>query len=205
MMLVGLVSERQKLKEQVNHHHDRLIHRLPPEVVADIFAFCIPADATDIDLQHITFDSRHVIRAPLIIAAVCRHWRTIAHSAPQLWQTLFLCPLTSSSHSFPQRQSIQKWIDRAGSLPLSISLHVSHEDMHDGIHITPVLNRCANRWLKFKYAGHSELLKYLTGDGQDLSQLRTLHLMDFFHCSTTGLNLHPQRLHSLSISRIQLT
>ncbi|KAF8181284.1 hypothetical protein BJ912DRAFT_979953 [Pholiota molesta] len=204
LMLVGLVCERQKLKEQVNYNHDRLIHRLPPEIVADIFAFCIPADAMDIDLQHITFDSRQVIRAPLILSAVCRYWRTIAHAAPQLWQTLFLCPLTLSSHSFPQPRSIQKWIDRAGSLPLSISLHVSHEAMHDGIHITSVLNRCANRWVKFKYAGHSELLKYLTGDGQDLSQLRTLHLIDSSHRTKTELNLHPQRLRSLSISRIQL-
>ncbi|KAF9478591.1 hypothetical protein BDN70DRAFT_38840 [Pholiota conissans] len=88
LLLNDLKEERRQLKEQANRHHDKLNHRLPPEVASTVFTFCIPEDSMDIDLSNRSGIPQYTISAPLILSAVCRRWRGIAQSTPQLWQTI---------------------------------------------------------------------------------------------------------------------
>ncbi|KAF8992278.1 hypothetical protein BDQ17DRAFT_1254101, partial [Cyathus striatus] len=53
------------------------IRRLPLEVLAEIFSYCLPF------WQEIAFHTSRV--APLVLCQVCSVWRTLAHSLPRLW------------------------------------------------------------------------------------------------------------------------
>lgn len=207
MMLAGLVDEHRRLKEQANDNHDGLAVRLPPEITGYIFQLCTPRDAMEINLRNVQLST---IRAPFILSTVCRRWRTIAHSTPQLWNTLFLYLQSSNSGASPITTSgtlfVQKWIDRAGLLPLSISIcaSITHVREITAKEIIDVLNRYADRWLQLKYDGASTLLRRFSSDGEELPQLHTLHINNEFRSSAYTLNIYPKRLIKLSITGVRL-
>ncbi|KIL67068.1 hypothetical protein M378DRAFT_53677, partial [Amanita muscaria Koide BX008] len=62
------------------------IQRLCPEILTEIFTFCLPDVPKNLwQLEHIS--SRN---APLVLCSVCSSWRSLAISTPRLWQTLHL-------------------------------------------------------------------------------------------------------------------
>ncbi|KAJ6502059.1 hypothetical protein C8R45DRAFT_895294 [Mycena sanguinolenta] len=96
----------------------RYVLALPPEILAEIFLFCLP------------FHRRgHPIipnpkEAPLVLCAVCRQWRNIAQDTPYLWRSLDLgLPHFSAAAETLHVDLCHKWLSRARSLPLSLSLH----------------------------------------------------------------------------------
>lgn len=207
--ITGLENERQKLKEQMNYIHDRFFHRLPPETAAEIFKFCIPEDIMDLDLRVVP--SRYVVSAPLILSAVCRRWRNIAHSTPQLWKTLPLPFQASNYNSFPNSFLVKEWINHAGQLPLSLNVYLSDNSREDSeVEIINVLNQYSDRWLHLKCKGPFSLLSQFSSDTQDLPQLRTLNLENpvsygpFRRITNDKLKLHPLYLNALSIAHITL-
>jgi hypothetical protein len=161
MALLDLRNARLKLKEQANHNHDHLSHRLPPEIAAYIFEFCLPDDVLDIAVYKIQKSNaakytRYTFCAPYILSAVCRRWRTIVHSTPRLWDTLLLRFQALGSRFSPTPHLVKDWIARAGQLPLSVSLYMAdaltcEEAQGNAIEIINVLNECPSiRWLKYK-------------------------------------------------------
>ncbi|KAM6500114.1 hypothetical protein JOM56_003128, partial [Amanita muscaria] len=56
------------------------IQRLCPDILAEIFAFCLPYAPWQ-------FDHRWSRNAPLPLCSVCSSWRFLAISTPRLWQT----------------------------------------------------------------------------------------------------------------------
>ncbi|KAF9478339.1 hypothetical protein BDN70DRAFT_880120 [Pholiota conissans] len=216
-MLVGLANERQKLKEEANRIHDRIVHRLPFEVVADIFEMCLPQDVMNIDLHRA---NRYTISAPFILSAVCKLWRTITHSTPQLWKNLLLCggegTEEKSYFPLPDTNIVEEWIQRAGAYPLSISLCMRREERSIiradepslTMNIIGILNRHSDRWSQLKYEGPSYLLSYFRND-EDLPQLRQLRI-DAFHIygSLDGdqrtLKLRPSQLNALTLRSLVL-
>ncbi|KAF9476536.1 hypothetical protein BDN70DRAFT_812118, partial [Pholiota conissans] len=86
MTLVDKERERQKLKSQVNEQHDKLGHRLPPEIAGKIFELCIPGNL--FDLGYYSRPSRSTFCSPLIISAVSTRWRDLSYSTPRLWNIL---------------------------------------------------------------------------------------------------------------------
>ncbi|KIL67071.1 hypothetical protein M378DRAFT_52626, partial [Amanita muscaria Koide BX008] len=61
-----------------------LIQRLCPEILAEIFTFCLPY-APEVPWRVERTSSRN---APLLLCSVCSSWRSLAISTPRLWQTL---------------------------------------------------------------------------------------------------------------------
>ncbi|KII92014.1 hypothetical protein PLICRDRAFT_104006, partial [Plicaturopsis crispa FD-325 SS-3] len=74
-----LARERNEAEKTVRTHRDllSLARALPPELLSEIFVHCLPEDTTP-----------NVRRAPLLLGRVCRRWRAISLSTPQLWSSI---------------------------------------------------------------------------------------------------------------------
>ena len=116
---------------------------LPPELLGEIFLWCLP-------------QTNYVMPSPndcpLILTMVCRHWRAVALSTPQLWASLnvslFRAAETSSGDFY------KSWLEKAGRVPLSIRI-VHDIDLSDGEEepllnaiqwLRPFLNQCSDLW-----------------------------------------------------------
>ena len=115
---------RDKLRNYVVSHRALLspVRRLPPEVVAEIFVHCLPTNHNAL---------MSIGEAPLLLGRICRTWRDISISMPQLWCSLHvvipLCVIRDPLIEDPSIedtscQSMKNWFARSGNLPLSISV-----------------------------------------------------------------------------------
>ncbi|KAJ3928928.1 MAG: hypothetical protein NXY57DRAFT_464558 [Lentinula lateritia] len=112
------VKAHLKSTEEYIHAHQMLlspIRKLPPETLAEIFMHCVLAADSVRSLQE----------APLLLTIICRDWRRVAIDTPLLWQSLhFYLPPHLNQDALSQRLAgISLWLERSGSLPLSISFH----------------------------------------------------------------------------------
>jgi hypothetical protein len=87
------------------------ISRLPPELLAEIFLI--------ISAQTAIMDTR----TRSAICQVCSHWRHIAITTPMLWDKPYIRIQPNSGRFDDKMSLLRTWVDRAGELLLSISLH----------------------------------------------------------------------------------
>ncbi|KAJ3801467.1 hypothetical protein GGU11DRAFT_838067 [Lentinula aff. detonsa] len=122
--LDDLLLQKQSIEEYIDAHKSLLspVRRIPPETLAEIFIHCLPTDSL--------YAVRNLAEAPLIFTTICRDWRQIALNTPQLWSSLhFFLPSHLSDDVFSRRMAgITLWLERSGSLPLSISFHEGYEN-----------------------------------------------------------------------------
>jgi hypothetical protein len=100
----------------------RRVLALPPEILGEIFFFCLPFDKNLL----VTPDPHG---APLVLCKVCRQWRSIALATPKLWSSIYF----ESEEALPESAALyvdfcRDWISRAGSTPLSFWLHANASD-----------------------------------------------------------------------------
>lgn len=95
-----------------------LIRRLPPEILGQIFVFCLGGDV---------YSRPDSSVAPLLLCEVCTIWRTVALKHPELWKGIIV-HLTRRDCSKPINM-MKRWLDRAKSLPLSIYIHGTFDSM----------------------------------------------------------------------------
>ncbi|PPQ66995.1 hypothetical protein CVT26_009956 [Gymnopilus dilepis] len=84
-----------------------------------MFEHCIP------DSDWIPF-AKQAIRAALALSSVCRGWRNIAISTPQLWTTLAIC--LGTPRLLDHLGTIHDWLGRSKALPLTIYLDDSEDE-----------------------------------------------------------------------------
>ncbi|KAJ3782428.1 hypothetical protein GGU10DRAFT_436633 [Lentinula aff. detonsa] len=122
--LDDLLSQKQSIENYIDAHKSLLspVRRIPPETLAEIFIHCLPTDSL--------YAVRNLAEAPLIFTTICRDWRQIALNTPRLWRSLhFFLPSRLSDDVFSRRMAgITLWLERSGSLPLSISFHDGYEN-----------------------------------------------------------------------------
>ncbi|KDR85980.1 hypothetical protein GALMADRAFT_219034 [Galerina marginata CBS 339.88] len=109
--LEGLLNQRRELKSKLNLQHKSMIHRLPVEISSLIFEF-----------YGVLAERISNTRGALVLGAVCRTWRHIAWSLPQLWTRLDIVFGRSFKETYIQLAV--EWLGRSGRLPLSISLNL---------------------------------------------------------------------------------
>ena len=104
----------------------RVIHKLPVEILLQIFELC-----------------EHGIKGALTLSHICRHWRAIALNTASLWNKL-----TINSHSHMKEISfinmvrmLELQLDRTAEFPLDVVWHRSPSTYHDTI----VLNLLRNK------------------------------------------------------------
>lgn len=97
------------------------LRRVPSEIASQILLRAVEDPRDDVvDNGHLHYQ---VYTRPLELAAVCKYWRYIAFSEPQLWTTLDLRGGSASNWVQPL-ELLEEWLQRSGQLPLTIFLVV---------------------------------------------------------------------------------
>ncbi|KAF7352407.1 F-box domain-containing protein [Mycena venus] len=87
------------------------VSTLPPEMMSEIFTHCLPTERW--------MDMVNTSEAPLLLMHVCRTWRQITISTPNLWTT-FDVNVAGIYNYFPE--IAQSWLARAREYPLSVKI-----------------------------------------------------------------------------------
>ncbi|KAF5382821.1 hypothetical protein D9757_007311 [Collybiopsis confluens] len=132
--LEGVARRKQEVEEYIVAHRAlaSLERQLPPEILAEVFAQCLPK-----------YGTRDLDEAPLVLTRVCRNWRQIALGTPRLWTSLhvYLPPNLSDVACSQRIEGVTAWLERSGSLPIRLSFHGStdltraHSYLH---HVSPI-------------------------------------------------------------------
>ncbi|KAF9265532.1 hypothetical protein L218DRAFT_898335, partial [Marasmius fiardii PR-910] len=116
--LSKLKTERESLQKYVVQHRALLtpFRRLPDELISEIFVQCL-------DLYPV----RSTKHAPLLLTTICKSWRRVALKTPHLWCSIHLSipevPKFPGGPLVKDRMlGAERWLERSGSVPLSISL-----------------------------------------------------------------------------------
>ncbi|KAF9522718.1 hypothetical protein CPB83DRAFT_864005 [Crepidotus variabilis] len=121
--LTKLLDEKERMASALNEHHDPLIRRFPPELASRIFLYTLPYQPSTAVFDSV-FEEKTHIKAVFKLGHVCRHWRAVAHSTPELW-TIFSATI-SPRNCVSLVQRSRDWLERSRGLPLLLQLRVSH-------------------------------------------------------------------------------
>ncbi|KAJ7186381.1 hypothetical protein C8R46DRAFT_1057069 [Mycena filopes] len=108
---------------------------LPPEIVSEIFVSFLPSYPEP--------PPKTGLLSPFLLCQICRQWRAIAASTPDLWRAIAF-DLFSASKTFStaQLERAETWLARSGMRPLSIRLICT-----PGVYINPSLTILFNKLL----------------------------------------------------------
>ncbi|KAF8882901.1 hypothetical protein CPB84DRAFT_1750782 [Gymnopilus junonius] len=177
--LDDLVEQHRGVRSQVNRAHDPISYRLPSEIASLIFQFYLPAVPPDGILAMKKQDRT----APLVLGAVCRYWRKIAWSTPQLWSLLSIHAGKLDSSMLLELS--REWLDRSCLLPVSIGLYVSPSRVTDFGHLKwldmayslcELVNQHSNRWQMLDISVPGSLFPRFRGTWDEHSLLQSLRL-----------------------------
>ncbi|KIY71980.1 hypothetical protein CYLTODRAFT_418359 [Cylindrobasidium torrendii FP15055 ss-10] len=121
LVLVQLQRSRKAVLQaieplEVVRHPMRIV---PDDILALIFEFCAPWCRLD-DISEASFpplSSLNRTQAPWSLSQVCRNWRALALSLPQLWATCCVRRLDPWTDMDAVRRRIQRMLDRSSSWP----------------------------------------------------------------------------------------
>jgi hypothetical protein len=141
------------------------VHRLPPELLGEIFRYCLPCD----------FDEKGAHNAVMLPSHVCRHWRGVALSTPTLWTNIVL---RVTNGTFESRAAlVTTWFSRSGGSPLSFTL-VGRENVRP---ILAFLLRYCNRWQHISLHVPFETLPCLEAAKGHFQHLETMRIYAYTH------------------------
>ncbi|KAF4612081.1 hypothetical protein D9613_004486 [Agrocybe pediades] len=152
--LKQLLNRHQNLKTETNRTHSPIIRDLPVEILSKIFYSCISEEMRKVDGEPNYGDDL----VPLQISAVCRTWRQVAWSSPELWTVMcFRRDFLSATHACLQYAIMKEWVSRSGALPVYVTLYEEAMKGAQGGRMVAIgcrcwelsldlLARCSNRW-----------------------------------------------------------
>lgn len=207
-LLDKLAEPRAIIKAKVNKHHDPFILRLPIEIASQIFIFCLSGkEFMECQRPSDLLYNSPTRRIPFNIAlgSICRGWRNIAWSTPQLWSTLFV-RFHASQHP-TQVELMHEWLIRSRQVPLDVVIWWNDERVAIPIKNGPLLlwkplldvvNRCSSRWRALWLSIPSTYVPYITGDGRGHSVLQDIKFwsqdMVYDHFSLQNGKPTPRRI-----------
>lgn len=112
---------------------------IPPEILSQIFIYAKPTNIIDREL------SPHY--SPVLPTCVCRYWRSVAQSTPQLWTELYLPDIPFQPWNIDVLfKAVQRWLSYSRQLP--ISLHLTSTELDKAIlkRYVTILSAHARRW-----------------------------------------------------------
>ncbi|KAJ7864853.1 hypothetical protein B0H14DRAFT_3443371 [Mycena olivaceomarginata] len=146
----------------------RHILALPPELLADIFFFCLP------------FDEDLIVRpdpddAPLVLCAVCRQWRALALTTPKLWSSVYFVWDFWEPNAALYVDLCRNWISRARSTPLSLMLSTNASDPAVDS-LLEIIGEVSQQWQNIQLGGALPFSFPFPGNGKYplLEKLRNL-------------------------------
>ncbi|KAK7014301.1 F-box domain-containing protein [Favolaschia claudopus] len=135
---------------------------LPNEIIAEIFLRFLPLYP---DVQPLLGDL-----SPMRLTHICRQWRDIACTTPQLWRAIDLNPKNVDNLPTILEGTLaltDLWVSRSGHCPLSIRMGSQHDPLSI---LAPLIPHC-NRW---------EHLTWRLDSTRPLSWIRSLPLLKSF-------------------------
>lgn len=183
---------------------------LPAEILQEVFFWCLPTPSNA--SQQAVFMRRETLSssryAPLLLCHVCRQWRDVALSSPNLWTTLSV--IVRLGVAVPAPDLVSLWLSRSGALPLDLALYQQNDSNANCVavgHILDIFEQRILRWGKV----HLELsgpcsTRLGIGDeraGPLLEDFR-LYISDNFSREEDLFSVfnYVPRLQSLHVSRI---
>ncbi|KAJ3503505.1 hypothetical protein NLJ89_g8400 [Agrocybe chaxingu] len=150
-----LVNHRQTLSTEIEQVRALIspMRHLPTDILREVFIQTLPESNAIMKAN----------RCPLLLTRICRFWRDVALSTPNLWTSLQIkVPGKGIPSSTANKIAIgiHEWFSRSGALPLSISLISDHWHKRDDLPHEPItasLIPFSSRWHKLEitsYAPH---------------------------------------------------
>ena len=195
------------------------VRRLSADVLGVIFSYCLATHRNPI---------LSASEAPILLTHICREWRSVALSNPQLWSRLYIPTLPrtphymSNSHSnletFEERrlnahtQEVKRWLKHSAACTLAITLVPANEEVSQ-----PLLDAIigsSRRWQQLELGflssdSESNLLSSLLSLSPDdlctLRELRIHSLCPNLHTNDRSGLFTAQGLRSISIAKMSLT
>ncbi|KAG2032036.1 hypothetical protein BDR03DRAFT_65656 [Suillus americanus] len=187
-----LVKKKAKIVQFNNSHggFSSAIWRLPTEILAQIFLYCIPEDRNQTPAPYL---------APMVLTTVCRRWREVAVDMPSLWRRLRL----ETGHGDWQQRAFcyDSCLKRSRGRQLSLTLECHNNDWAElRSLLQPYVHQILSLSLGFfsgagslpvgDFRGLDELVVYTDGSDPILSvahtiaqlppNMRSLRLMDLW-------------------------
>ncbi|KAF8908594.1 hypothetical protein CPB84DRAFT_167146 [Gymnopilus junonius] len=169
-----LHAKHLEIQTKANHSHDSLMRRLPPEIVANVFQLYLPTLPADNNLRNMGV---YAMKPPLILGAVCRAWRQITLTTPQLWNFVKM-KLTYTYDLRGRCDYAQKRLARSGELPITICLDIepaiyAFDTVHD---LLDAIIQCSDRWHVLDLRCHSSAFFHIANQVRATPILHTLRL-----------------------------
>ncbi|KAF9255897.1 hypothetical protein L218DRAFT_911884 [Marasmius fiardii PR-910] len=93
----NLSEEKKRLRNRLKAYKPLIhpIRHLPDEVLSYIFRICVDMDVEELHRRDSTYSQRYpgsldTRKAPWVLGQICRKWRSLVLSLPQLWTTVDL-------------------------------------------------------------------------------------------------------------------
>lgn len=202
ILMAHLSIKRADLNRKINRHHSPIIQKLPQDVLAVVFSFCLPDYTTPLS----NFDRS----APLILGAVCKDWREIAWWSPRLWSAMVI-NISASKTIFESQMSLaREWLARSGRLPLFIRIvwELYDHNFHSAfVLFSSVVNNEISRWHTFHLSIPPKLYHYFGGPNFSAPILESLqfHSNEFQPHRTFKFHLrHCPRLREMDITNVSI-
>ncbi|KAF8871803.1 hypothetical protein CPB85DRAFT_1445327 [Mucidula mucida] len=158
---------------------------LPITLMMTIFSYCVPTWDTALSEGEVT--SLDPALAPWTLSFVCRRWRDIVLSSPQLWTYLELDIDDHGAHITPRQLAYKMtlFIEQSKGLPLFFHLSSTHDIANHPIF--PVLEVSLPRWKHLSIDLPRSTLQCLSGN--IFSSLEHLVILDVEEESDEGDDL----------------
>ena len=175
---ISELSHRITPKQSQQTLHSSLISLLiPPEILTQIFLYCIPSEQFPIPNHN---------EAPLLLTRISSYWRTLAVNTPDLWSAFHI----NYKDPVEDIPATNLWLKRSTNRPLSLSLAIDFGEQSQQA-ILDALCRHSNRWkhVRFDFRHlYCPLMYSLDIAEHSISQLSTF---EFHARDISSTNLSP--------------
>jgi hypothetical protein len=127
----------------LNARTDPFILRFPPEISSHIFFLSMAMD---------TPDQLYKLPMAFVLGSVCRGWRLLARSTPEIWSKVSfrIGKPSRKPEGLSQLQAVSDWLKLSGDVPLTLHVWGADSVLQEG-YASPViniLNEHSGRWHK---------------------------------------------------------
>ncbi|KAJ7366292.1 hypothetical protein DFH08DRAFT_165238 [Mycena albidolilacea] len=113
------------------------VHKLPAELLAEIFLLALDSDFTLVRKEH--------IQKVQALSHVCAYWRCVAHTTPRLWTNVLLTKLDEIPKG-DHMVCLKGWLERSAPMPIPVSLEISGKAADAGRDVIDIIAASAHRW-----------------------------------------------------------
>ena len=181
-LLEELYIQEAHIKSSVNAVHDPIIRNLPLELVPDIFMWCNPNPVNNYEEFGPLPPNAPLAawRYQFSLSTVCKTWRNIIRSAPQLWTNIYIQFPTKRDDA--QKEFLRLSLRLSGTLPLHIHTWLPRNYGPSGREhlmlssLVEMLNDQSERWKTLDLHVTANFLSLFKGGASGVPSLERLRI-----------------------------